>query len=426
MRLIFGSFLASVACAAIIPTTPVTYDGHKVFRVKTGKAFSEVWEKLSSIAPSWEPWNKNVHRHIDVVVSPEQLSAFEELGLDCKVMHENLAESIAVEATTSSSLWKRQVDDLAWYDNYHPYDDHIQYWKDLQAAFPNQSEWISSGTSFEGRDLFGLHLWGSGGPGKPAVLYHGTAVEYITLQIINGYKSGDADVRAILDNYDIFVIPIVNPDGFTYAQTTDRLWRKNRQPAPASTNSTCIGTDINRNWAFQWAPGTGGSSANPCSQTYGGPAPASSPENSGLSALVDKLRDTAGLKLYIDWHSYGQYFLFPYGYNETALLPELPRWTKTGSLMSEAIRDSNAGRRTTFTYGPGGAVLYKSVGNSRDHVYGVGKSPFSWTIELPDTGEFGFVLPPEQIRPTVQEAWVGQQILLSVLDEVFFDGQGPA
>lgn len=139
-----------------------------------------------------------------------------------------------------------------------------------------------------------------------------------------------------------------------------------------------------------------------------------------------KLRDTQGLKLYIDWHSYGQYFLFPYGYNETALLPELPRWTKSGSLMSEAIRDSKPDRRTTFTFGPGGAVLYKSVGNSRDHVYAVGGAEFSWTIELPDTGEFGFVLPPEQIRPTVEEAWTGQQVLLPLLDEVFFDGEGPA
>ncbi|TKX19874.1 metallocarboxypeptidase A-like protein 2 [Elsinoe australis] len=437
MRFFISTLLASLASAAIIPSSsPVSYDGHKVFRIKTGKALSQVKEKLSSISPSWEAWNKNIHKHVDVVISPEQLAPFEALKLDCKIMHENLADSIATEAAPPSSLWKRQVDDLAWYDTYHPYDDHIQYWKDLQAAFPNQSEWISSGTSFEGRDLFGLHLWGSGGPGKPAVLYHGTvharewittmAVEYITLQIINGYKSGDAAIRSILDAYDIYVIPIVNPDGFSYAQTTDRLWRKNRQPPPSTSNSTCIGRDINRNWEFAWNPTTGGSSSNPCSQTYAGEAPSDSPENRGLDTLVRKLRDTQGLKLYIDWHSYGQYFLFPYGYNETALLPELPRWTKSGSLMSEAIRDSKPDRRTTFTFGPGGAVLYKSVGNSRDHVYAVGGAEFSWTIELPDTGEFGFVLPPEQIRPTVEEAWTGQQVLLPLLDEVFFDGEGPA
>lgn len=186
MRFFISTLLASLASAAIIPSSsPVSYDGHKVFRIKTGKALSQVKEKLSSISPSWEAWNKNIHKHVDVVISPEQLAPFEALKLDCKIMHENLADSIATEAAPPSSLWKRQVDDLAWYDTYHPYDDHIQYWKDLQAAFPNQSEWISSGTSFEGRDLFGLHLWGSGGPGKPAVLYHGTvhAREWITTMV---------------------------------------------------------------------------------------------------------------------------------------------------------------------------------------------------------------------------------------------------
>ena len=92
--------------------------------------------------------------------------------------------------------------------------------------------------------------------------------------------------------------------------------------------------------------------------------------------------------------------------------------------MSETVRDY--GRGTTFTFGPGGAILYKSVGNSRDHVYGIGKAGFSWTIELPDTGRFGFVLPPDQIRPNVEEQWAGQQVLLGLLDEVFFDGSGPA
>ena len=136
---------------------------------------------------------------------------------------------------------------------------------------------------------------------------------------------------------------------------------------------------------------------------------------------MQQLHDTSGIKLYVDWHSYGQDFLFPYGYNETILLPQVPKWERTGSLMSAAIRDSSD-RATTFTYGPGGAILYKSVGNSRDHVYAVGGADFSWTIELPDTGKYGFVLPPDQILPTVQELWAGVQVLLSVLDATFFDG----
>jgi hypothetical protein len=51
---------------------------------------------------------------------------------------------------------------------------HIEWWRELQGSFANQSNWTSSGTSYEGRDIFGVHLWGADGPGKPAVLYHGT------------------------------------------------------------------------------------------------------------------------------------------------------------------------------------------------------------------------------------------------------------
>lgn len=82
-------------------------------------------------------------------------------------------------------------------------------------------------------------MWGNGGPGKPAVLWHGTVharewivapvnaelkialmcanvtqtLEYITKQLIDGYKSGDNLTQTFLNNYDFYIFPIVNPDG---------------------------------------------------------------------------------------------------------------------------------------------------------------------------------------------------------------------
>jgi hypothetical protein len=70
--------------------------------------------------------------------------------------------------------------------------------------------------------------------------------------------------------------------------------------------------------------------------------------------------------------------------------------------------------------------VYVTTGAAPDHVYSIGKAAFSYTIELRDVGQYGFVLPPEQIRPSVEEQWAGQKVLLSLLDEVFFDGRGPA
>ncbi|KAI1653270.1 hypothetical protein F4813DRAFT_375262 [Daldinia decipiens] len=433
MRLsLLAPILASLV--ASVPTAPrsdvVSYDGYKVVRINTHGHPSATKEKLSGI--SYEQWNRDVYKHLDIIISPDQVATFEALNLDYQVMHENLEDSIASESI-SKSVWRRQTGDLSWYDSYHDYQDHIQYFEDLQKSFPNNSELISSGTSYEGRNLYGLHLWGASGPGKPAVLYHGNVharewitspvVEYITLQLVKGYNDGDNLTRSFLDKYDFYIIPIVNPDGFTYSQTTDRLWRKNRQPPPG--NQSCIGRDINRNWGFAWDANPLGASTNPCSQTYKGEAPSDTPENQGLDKLVRQLRDDAGIKLYIDWHSYGQYILSPFGYKETLYAPELGKWTKAAGIVSETIRDSSdAG--TTFTFGPSGATLYPTTGSAPDHIYSIGRAEFSYTIELRDTGKLGFVLPPEQIRPTAEEQWEGQKALLSLLDEEFFDGEGPA
>jgi murein tripeptide amidase MpaA len=430
MRFALLGIVCASFSAAAAGSDFVSYDGYKVFRVKTGRQLKAVQQALSNI--QFEKWNHDIDHHIDILLSPDQLEAFENLNLDFHTMHHNLGHSIKAESAPPSVL-KRQSSGSDWWDSYHPYEDHIQYFKNLQASFPNNSEIISSGTSYEGRDIYGLHLWGSGGPGKPAVLYHGTVharewisapvVEYITTQLVEGYNSGENLTTILLNKYDFFILPFVNPDGFVYSQTTERLWRKNRQPGPR--NSTCFGRDINRNWEFGWNSNPLGASTDPCSQVYKGEAPSDTPENQGLDKLVRKLRDGPGIKLFIDWHSYGQYILSPYGYNETLYAPELGKWTKAASMVSETIRDSSPAR-TTFTFGPSGATLYTTTGAAPDHVYSIGGAEFSYTIELRDTGDFGFVLPPEQIRGAVQEQWAGQQLLLSLLDETFFDGEGPA
>ena len=100
-------------------------------------------------------------------------------------------------------------------------------------------------------------------------------------------------------------------------------------------------------------------------------------------------------------------------------------WTRTAALTSESIRAELA-NDTTFTFGPSGAFLYPTTGASIDHVYTNGRAQFFMTSELPDPGDIGFVLPLERIRPTVKEQWVGQQVLLSLLNGTYFDGEGPA
>lgn len=92
--------------------------------------------------------------------------------------------------------------------------------------------------------------------------------------------------------------------GFKYTQTTDRMWRKNRQP---TSQGNCVGHDINRNWPYRWN-GTG-SSTDPCEETFRGDTEGDAPETQALAAFLTKVKDLQGLKLYIDNHSYSQLFM---------------------------------------------------------------------------------------------------------------------
>ena len=177
-----SSLFFALAYSIALPRSDlISYDGYKVFRVKTQGRIDSLRENLSSF--SYDEWSQEP-THLDIVISPEELPAFEKLGLDSHCMHQDLGSSIKDESARQS-VWKRQLDDLSWFDSYHSYGDHRQYFDDLHTAFPDNSEIVSSGTSFEGRDIFGIHLWGSSGPGKPAILWHGTvhAREWITAMV---------------------------------------------------------------------------------------------------------------------------------------------------------------------------------------------------------------------------------------------------
>lgn len=164
--IIVQSLLASLAAGlAVAPSNAVSYTGYKVLRVNT--LGSLVKEKLATL--SFEKW-EDTDTHVDIVVSPDQFEKLSTLGLNYRTLHQDLGQSIDAEKKVKS-FNKRDVNDLSWYDSYHPYEDHVRYFEDLHAAFPDNSELVSSGRSYENRSIHGIHLFGDGGPGKPAVLY---------------------------------------------------------------------------------------------------------------------------------------------------------------------------------------------------------------------------------------------------------------
>ncbi|KAH7982467.1 hypothetical protein HPB52_005104 [Rhipicephalus sanguineus] len=72
-----------------------------------------------------------------------------------------------------------------------------------------------------------------------------------------GYGS-DSTITTLLQTFDFYIFPVVNPDGYAYTFTSDRLWRKNR----SGGRRGCRGVDPNRNFAAAFGGSAAGSSSD--------------------------------------------------------------------------------------------------------------------------------------------------------------------
>jgi hypothetical protein len=210
-------------------------------------------------------------------------------------------------------------------------------------------------------------------------------------------------------------MPDVNPDGGEYdiASGSYRSWRKNRQPNAGSTN---VGTDLNRNWPYNWGC-CGGSSGSTGSETYRGPSAGSSPEVTAIVNWVNG-RVVGGaqqIRTNIDFHTYSELVLWPYGYtfNDTG-----PGLTSTDAAAFQTLGRAMA---ATNGYTPEQASdLYITDGTIDDWLWGVHKI-FSFTFEMYPTssGGGGFYPPDEVITREVTRNRAAVMCLLNYSDNPY-------
>lgn len=196
--------------------------------------------------------------------------------------------------------------------------------------------------------------------------------------------------------------------GFVFTHQTDRMWRKNRQ---VRQGATCVGTDINRNWPYQWDV-PGGSSTNPCSETYRGLAPGDTPESKVLTNHTLAIAEKYGIKNYIDWHAFSQLILLPYGYSCTKVAANNDYQMELAAGVEAAIRSVNG---LAFEYGPTCTTIYQTSGVSMDWAFDVAGADLAWGYEMrPKTlGQGGFIIPPSNILLSGTEQWAGAKYLLN-------------
>lgn len=110
---------------------------------------------------------------------------------------------------------------------------------------------------------------------------------------------------------------------------------------------------------------------------------------------------------YVSVHSYSQQIASPYaiGYEELPNDPEtIDQLEAAGKQISEAM---TAVYGTKYIYGQSRVIRSLAAGTTKDFMYEKFHVPLSWTWELRDTGEYGFLLPADQIRPTFDEILAG-------------------
>ncbi|KAI8901670.1 hypothetical protein BC833DRAFT_617447 [Globomyces pollinis-pini] len=193
------------------------------------------------------------------------------------------------------------------------------------------------------------------------------------------------------------MIPVLNVDGYSFSRNTDRMWRKNRQP---NANSSCVGTDINRNFNSNWGDDDG-ASTEPCNPTYSGASAESAPET---KAWVNYMKGLSDIMSVLDLHSYTQKFMYPYAYKCGIKVPENDKFFTVSKLTTQSIQKVYG---TQFDFGGICDTIYKVSGDSIDYSYDTLKAKYPIALELRDTGKYGFLLPPNQIIPSGEELLAG-------------------
>ncbi|XP_030830920.1 carboxypeptidase B [Strongylocentrotus purpuratus] len=376
-----------VFTALLATALAVNYDGYKVFRVTPKDRLQlEKLVVLKSVLGNYVNFWKepaDVDRPVDMLVSPEYqdlvLGLVNGRDLDVEVTVDDLQTDIDEErAGTTATFSYTQFNTL----------DLIEGWmNDLAAQYSSIVSVVTVGSSYEGRDIKALKIgtnqfsnskrsvWYEGGIHAREWISPATMI-YMTKLLLDGYDSNDQDATTMIEELHTYILPVYNVDGYEFTWTSDRMWRKTRSPNSAST---CVGTDPNRNWDYEWV-----AKVSKCSESYPGTHPWSEIE---VETVTDYITNLNSVEAFIDFHAYGEMWMTPWGYTES-----LP----TDYTVQKSVSDSAVSAMGNRSYKTGSIanVIYQAYGSSVDWTYGALGIVHSYAVELRGTS---FVISPTQI-----------------------------
>lgn len=354
--------------------------------------------------------------------SEQELTKIRDSGLTYEILIEdvskyyidrNIGKSTNVKDYKGTSEWEVPENfEFGSMSGHATYDEVVAHLDNMVDLFPNLITVKESiGQSIEGRELWMVKV--SDNPNvnetEPEVLY--TALHharepasvmqmiYYLYYLLENYDSDDF-IKTLVDNTEMYFVPVVNPDGYVYNQTTNPngggMWRKNRR----DNGGGSFGVDPNRNYGYMWGLNNQGSSPDPWDETYRGTAPFSESE---IAAMRD-FCEAYEFRIALNYHTYSNLLLYTWGYTEEPC-------------EDDAILEVYAELMTQdshYTYGPGSTTIYPTNGGSDDWMYGEQTTKdkiFAYTPEL-GGGDDGFWCAIDRIIPIAQENMI-QNILLA-------------
>jgi len=362
-------------------------------------------EKAQQIIAELDVWGHAADGSLELRASAAHAKLFSGLGLNVTdsteehQKHFNWFDQHFDEQVCTKSA-QECAGDPAFYTKYQTLDAIHTYLGQLSSQYSSVKT-RTWGNSYGGLNQLGVSVTGTGGGSRPIVFYfcgeHAREwlppmfCVHMAEQLADRYSKGDPAVTQYLNRWDFHILPVMNPDGYKYSMETDRMWRKSRKP---NSGSSCWGTDLNRNYAYRW--GTGGSSRDPCSETYMGTAPWDNVETNNLQ------RYATGNNLVVqtDVHAYGQMWMHPWGWS-TALPSDDAQMSGAGKATVAAIRAVNG---LNFAEGTIANVIYIASGSSCDYFYGQTNVIYAYAPEVRGNS---FQPPATNIVPSNNELWAG-------------------
>ncbi|XP_050622163.1 carboxypeptidase B2 isoform X1 [Macaca thibetana thibetana] len=322
-------------------------------------------------------------------------------GIPCSVLLADVEDLIQQQISNDTVSPRASA---SYYEQYHSLNEIYSWIELITEKYPDMLTKIHIGSSYEKHPLYVLKVSGKEQTAKNAMWIdcgiH--AREWISPAFCLWFIGHITEHYGIIGEYtnllrhvDFYVMPVVNVDGYDYSWKKNRMWRKNRS---FYANNRCIGTDLNRNFASKhWCEE--GASSFSCSETYCGLYPESEPEAKAVANFLR--RNINHIKAYISMHSYSQHIVFPYSYTRSKSKDH----EELSLVASEAVRAiQKTSKNIRYTHGRGSETLYLAPGGADDWIYDLGIK-YSFTIELRDTGKYGFLLPERHIKPTCKDAF---------------------